>query len=37
VLETGVVLPVSEAFTDIDLEETAEAICRVTRWFMGKA
>ncbi len=35
VLETGVVLPVSEAFTDIDLEETAEAIYRVARWFMN--
>jgi len=36
VLGTGVVLPVSEAFTDIDLDETAEALCRVTLWFTRK-
>jgi len=33
ILDTCLVLPVNEAYTDTDLEETAHAIRRVAQWF----
>lgn len=36
ILETAVMLSINEAYTDTDLDETAQAITRVARWFAGR-
>jgi dTDP-4-amino-4,6-dideoxygalactose transaminase len=36
ILDTCVLLPVNEAYTEIDLEETAHAIRRVVLWFRSR-
>ena len=34
IVETCVILPVNQAYTEADLEETAHAVRRVSRWFV---
>lgn len=37
ILDTTVIIPINEAYTDTDLEETALAVNRVARWFTRSA
>jgi dTDP-4-amino-4,6-dideoxygalactose transaminase len=36
ILETAVILPINEAYTDRDLEETVHALLRLTRWLTSQ-